>query len=43
MIDCLLTAAVVTAIAWISYEVGRIVGREEGQAGKHRHHRQVAR
>jgi hypothetical protein len=43
MIDCLLTAAVVTAIAWISYGVGRSIGHEEGQAAKRRHHRQVAR
>ena len=33
MIDCLFTVAVVTAIAWVSYEVGKRVGYEEALAG----------
>ncbi len=42
MINCMLTVAAVTAIAWISYEVGKIVGYEEAQAGKHARRRQAS-
>ena len=34
MINCMLTVAAVTAIAWISYEIGRNVGHKEARSGK---------